>query len=489
MKRDFFLVILLFIPAHLWAIPEVQIRTDDVPFLIGQSARYTQNTDLFEWAPFDSMRTWWDLTVYPGGSFARVHLINVSQGIPPAPDTFPNAQILELDTLGNGQVVWTYLSETQFFLYSEGIDYESGGFRFLLNFRPDGKVYAYPMYDGSSWNTAYVYTYEVYPGLPYSATEQHQKTIVAKGKVKVPFSGVHFWPCLVIRDHMEYSDNFGNWDTRWIYEWVVPGRFGGGNGVAAAQSTNGGSQNFMIVENFLMQSELYVPGWDVHGPEFASTTVWPDTGYLGPFVVQSTITDSSGIGADSLFYNINGGPFAGVGHDSVISDVYYYTIPPAASECTLGYFIWAEDSFCVANGVDLWHTDPICAPESTYFGFSVWTGITEGAAQSACGTLRLEIFPNPFMDCITIKFQVPSTNPPHHMADQTISNTQTSLRIYDAAGKMVRSFPCSMPSALCPMQATWDGSDASGRQLPSGVYFVKLVNGKDAVTRTVVLTR
>jgi hypothetical protein len=49
-----------------WAQPEAYIERDDVPFLIGQWATFEQNTDLFEWEPFDSTRLWWDLTGYPG---------------------------------------------------------------------------------------------------------------------------------------------------------------------------------------------------------------------------------------------------------------------------------------------------------------------------------------------------------------------------------------------------------------------------------------
>lgn len=457
------------IPLILWAIPEVQIRQNDVPFVIGQEARYEQNSDVFEWTPFDSMRTWWDLTQYPGGTYARVHLLDPSQGIPPAPDTFPNAQIAELDTLGDNSVVWSYLSETEYYYYVEGIDFETGGYRFIGNYRPDYKSYAYPIYDGAGWNTAWTWTYYLDGWLPYTANEQHQKVVVAKGKVRVPFSGNHFWPCLVVRDYMEFTDNFGTQDTRWIYEWVVPGRFGGANGVAAAQSTNGASQNFMIVENFFKLSDLFVPGWDVHGPEFTNTTVLPDTGYLGPYIVQSTITDSTGIGADSLFYNINGGQFTGISHDSVVGNIYYYTIPQVSQACTLGYFLWAEDSFCVANGVDLWHTDPICAPESTYYKFVVSTGIEESQLPQSQNGICLMLYPNPFSKMINIRYII-------HDARFTIEDNQTSeisLQIYDATGRLVRDFSC-LTFNVKNLTVLWNGTDDSGNKLPPGVYFVRL---------------
>lgn len=460
----------LCVPA--FAQPEVIIREDDVPFVIGQWARFDQNTAMFEWDPFDSTRTWWDLTVYPGGSVARIHLLNPSQGIPPAPDTFPAAEIVELDTLGNDDVVWSYLENNNVFFLLQGIDFETGGFRFIGNYQLDYRAYSYPIYYGGGWNTAFTWQYEILPSIWYIANETHHKRVCAKGKVKVPMSGQKFWPCLVIRDYMTYSDNMGTNDTRWIYEWVVPGRFGGCNGVAAAQSRNGASSNFMIVENFFNLNQLYVPGWDLNIPDFANTTIWPDTSYTGPFPVSSTITDPGGIGADSLFYNINGGAFAGVGHDSVIGDVYYFTIPAVAQACSVGYFLWAEDSFCVANSVDIWNTDPICAPESTYYRFYVSTpGVEELTVK---GGLAMQIYPNPFRENLNIRF------------DKVNGDEDIELRILDVSGRVVKEFPRIRSGGLKSMAISWDGTDDRNLRLPSGIYFLKADRPQGSLVKTVL---
>jgi hypothetical protein len=456
---------------NLWAIPAVQIRAEDVPNFIGQRAVYDQNSDMFEWTPFDSTRTWWCFDTFPGGRTARVRLLSRTAGIPPAPDTFPNAEMVELDSLGDGNVTWSYLSETQFYLYVQGIDFEVSSIRFIGNYQPDYKCYAYPVYYGGSWTTAWTWIYDV--GVPYQATEQHTKKAVARGKVKVPFSGNQYWPCLVIRDHMIFSDNFGTDDQRWIYEWVVPGRFGGANGVAAAQSTNGATQDFMIVENFFKQSQLYIPGWDLRCPDFTGTTIWGDTAYLGPYLVKTTITDSTGVGADSLFYRFNHGPFLAAGRDSAVGNDYYYTIPSAAQPCTLGYFLWAEDSFSTANAIDIWNTDPICAPESTYYQFVVTTGIEEESGNDT-RTPGLTCSPNPFHDRIKLRYSLkPDTK-------------SAALKAFDATGRLVRSFTPSlgsMPSALC---FVWDGSDSFGNTLPAGVYYIILEAGAQKFIERVI---
>jgi hypothetical protein len=277
----------------------------------------------------------------------------------------------------------------------------------------------------------------------------------------------------VIRDHMIFSDNFGTDDQRWIYEWVVPGRFGGANGVAAAQSTNGATQDFMIVENFFKQSQLYIPGWDLRCPDFTGTTIWGDTAYLGPYLVKTTITDSTGVGADSLFYRFNHGPFLAAGRDSAVGNDYYYTIPSAAQPCTLGYFLWAEDSFSTANAIDIWNTDPICAPESTYYQFVVTTGIEEESGNDT-RTPGLTCSPNPFHDRIKLRYSLkPDTK-------------SAALKAFDATGRLVRSFTPSlgsMPSALC---FVWDGSDSFGNMLPAGVYYIILEAGAQKFIERVI---
>ncbi len=469
--------VLLLIISFLWAIPEIIVERNDVPFMIGQNAIYSNNNDIFQWEPFDTLDQWWDLTAYPYTRFARIHLLHPSAGVSPAPETFPTAKIVELDTMGNNNIIWTYLSDTTFFLHVLGIDYESGGFRFLGNYRPDYNCYVYPIYDEAGWNTAWTWSYEVYPGIPYTANETHQKVVVAKGKVRVPFSDDHFWPCLVIRDYMTYSDNFGTWDTRWIYEWVVAGRFGGANGVAAAQSTNGAGQNFLLVENMFAQYSLDVPGWDLRCPDFANTTIWPDTGFSGPFVVSSTITDSTGVGADSLFYNYDGGAFVGVTHDSVVGNDYYFTIPQVAQSCTIGYLLWAADSFSVANDVDIWNTDPICAPESTYYRFYCNTGIMEVNADGF--TPGLSAFPNPSIFGCDFKYSFALIG--------HISNPQ--IRIYDVSGRVIRSIKLPYLEGRRTGKVYWDGKTDAGGIVAAGVYFACLNVDQDHFVVPVIIMR
>ncbi len=51
-----------------------------------------------------------------------------------------------------------------------------------------------------------------------------------------------------------------------------------------------------------------------------------------------------------------------------------------------------------------------------------------------------------------------------------------SIKIFDVSGRLVGSFSLATDYCL-PNTLIWDGSDAPGRKLPGGVYFVRLEAG------------
>jgi len=89
----------------------------------------------------------------------------------------------------------------------------------------------------------------------------------------------------------------------------------------------------------------------------------------------------------------------------------------------------------------------------------------------------IHIYPNPFRISTTI----------------TISMTQraegSELCIYDATGRPVRSFSFSTAYSLLPTPIVWNGTDDSGRNLPCGVYFVRLQAGTVLTSEKVMIIR
>lgn len=444
----------------------IMVKSHETPLEVGTYGRYRQNQAIFMWTPFDSMRTHWDLTQYPGGYSARVGLRPASEGRPPAPDSMRMATILQKDTLGSGAVQDIYLYKTNFGFYIDGIDVTQQQFRFIGNYQPDYRVYTFPVYRGAGWMTEFQWVYELLPGVFIVFNQKNTKRIVAEGKVKVPMSGDYYWPCLVIRNYYEFRDNMGSTpQLRWIYEWLVPGRFSGANGIAAALSQNGASPDFLNVEQFLQLEYLSVPGWDMIPPTFEDAVELSDTSDTGPFVVSTKILDNEAVGPESLFYRVNEGSWTSVGSDSSDGDAYFYTIPEVSSPARVDYFYWAMDEFSAAESIEIWTTWPVCSPESTMITFNVeQVGLEDRPA--APGLPAVRVGPNPFTGSTRFSVSLPGAEP-------------AELRLYSTTGRLVRSLTL-YPDARGRAERVWDGTDFRGRRLAAGTYLWQV--GPDAAT-------
>lgn len=66
--------------------------------------------------------------------------------------------------------------------------------------------------------------------------------------------------------------------------------------------------------------------------------------------------------------------------------------------------------------------------------------------------------------------------------------TSVELSVFDVAGRQVRAL-MNAPVSAGLHEASWDGRDDSGSNLPSGVYFFRLATTEGLATRRVILTR
>jgi hypothetical protein len=84
-------------------------------------------------------------------------------------------------------------------------------------------------------------------------------------------------------------------------------------------------------------------------------------------------------------------------------------------------------------------------------------------------------YPNPFAAGSAMMLALPSSE-------------RVTVRIYDPAGRLVRTLADKqMPAG--EHRFVWDGTDSSGRNVASGVYFVRAVAGGKEGMRKVVLLR
>ena len=97
-------------------------------------------------------------------------------------------------------------------------------------------------------------------------------------------------------------------------------------------------------------------------------------------------------------------------------------------------------------------------------------------------TLSLQISPNPFTKLTQIRYSIPN-------GVDSRQKSEVSMKIYDATGSLVKSF---YPVSSIQNQGSvlvWDGTDGSNRQLPSGVYFVRLSRGDRTESQKILLVR
>ena len=85
-------------------------------------------------------------------------------------------------------------------------------------------------------------------------------------------------------------------------------------------------------------------------------------------------------------------------------------------------------------------------------------------------------YPNPFNPATKIAFDLPDP-------------ARVSLRVYNAAGRLVRVLLSDLPMDSGPHVKPWDGRNDHGAMLASGVYFCRLEADGEALSRSMVLLK
>jgi len=90
------------------------------------------------------------------------------------------------------------------------------------------------------------------------------------------------------------------------------------------------------------------------------------------------------------------------------------------------------------------------------------------------------IYPNPVAEETTIRFVPPR--------GESGTDTGYSLRIYDVAGRLVRSMDGSGGTSE-PRTVHWDATDDGGARVASGTYFCVASNGAGVLRSKVMVLR
>ena len=89
--------------------------------------------------------------------------------------------------------------------------------------------------------------------------------------------------------------------------------------------------------------------------------------------------------------------------------------------------------------------------------------------------IRLMAHPNPFGPETALRFTLPTSGP-------------IRLTVHDPAGRLVTTVAEGHCTAG-EREMKWDGSNATGQQLPSGVYFARLIAPGGTAFRKLILVR
>ncbi|MCD4745946.1 MAG: T9SS type A sorting domain-containing protein [Bacteroidales bacterium] len=90
------------------------------------------------------------------------------------------------------------------------------------------------------------------------------------------------------------------------------------------------------------------------------------------------------------------------------------------------------------------------------------------------GFSNLQISPNPFSESITIKYDLQL-------------DAKVEIKIFNILGDAVKMLTNESQS---PGKQTiiWDGTDASGKEVAPGIYFINIIIGNEAVARRILKT-
>jgi agmatine/peptidylarginine deiminase len=197
---------------------------------------------------------------------------------------------------------------------------------------------------------------------------------------------------------------------------------------------------------------------------------------VGDYQVTAFIDDRSeaGLVTDSLlvYWRLEGDVlFDAVTMQATADpDSYYADIPHQADEVDIEYYIFAKDNS------DRREKRPMSAPAAwyTFNTGTTPTSVAEGGF-SPVSVALLESYPNPFNPVMTARYQVVSPGP-------------VDLSVYSTEGRLIRRLVDREVDAGSH-EAIWDGTDASGRPVSSGVYFLRLVTRDESASRRVVLLK
>lgn len=225
-----------------------------------------------------------------------------------------------------------------------------------------------------------------------------------------------------------------------------------------------------------------IPAWSWNGGSnlVCETVMWGDVGKR----FLSTFSDyKSGDGVRKLFY-FDYHPiqsFQEVWVNDMLVSLSDYAYDPLT-----GWISFKDAPPSGSNNIEIVYTYsqyPDLGVTNWYSSNYLFSNTTSGIEEDQISSLKsqdltLEIYPNPFSLLTVFLYSLPILSG---------ENTVVNLKIYDITGRMIKQFE---HLSIAPTNHVfWNGTDAFGKRLPSGTYFVILKNGDSYISGKVVMRR
>jgi len=272
------------------------------------------------------------------------------------------------------------------------------------------------------------------------------------------------WPTLQVREW-----NGSSYQSLWTYN---PG---GGYYVGNIAISNDGSTlvscwylltfNTMkvVVHDIGSSTPLWIYDYPVSSGNYQEDPMDVDITSNGQYFIVGSLGDDANINPEVHIFQRDSTPHI------------YYTVDMPGSVFSVD--ITNDGSYATAAGKHI-HANAMGRGGDVVLINTDITGIGHTQSLEQLGdAITLNVYPNPFSTLTKVSFGIGQ------------SAERIELKIYDASGRLVRGFFQTTAYCLLPTAVCWDGTDGSSRELPSGVYFLRLDAGEQTVTRRVIKVR
>ncbi len=194
---------------------------------------------------------------------------------------------------------------------------------------------------------------------------------------------------------------------------------------------------------------------DNEPPYFTNTTLWHSTSETGPFDVQSTVIDISGVNDANLYYQVDSGSWNKLEMSPEGADVYKAAIPAQNGTGIINYYLEATDSWFLTTANT--GTFPIGADQSSGY-HSFWygsTGIIDGQHM-----VKFSICNSQVNGQVNISFYLPN-------------QMKIKLSIFDVMGRKVASI-LNKKVGKGKHSILWNRKDHTKGRIATGLYFLKI---------------